>query len=206
MEKNNKIPPFIICPTPELARQVLEKIERESDLRWVGREKEKPTKFIPKYSYYPEIVISTTDDCLSYDDIERFTEQGITNFTKAEDFLSDNDRGIYINRLINNYMTDKTWGNLQEGWVLEHSRDEFEILAIRGRVIDLSSSNDFNLAGGRYTKEELINGGFKIKGASEDKPSIDDVIEILDKAHYHACDSDAQEAIMPAIEMLKKLK
>lgn len=31
MSKNNNIPPYILCSTPALARQVLEKIERESD-------------------------------------------------------------------------------------------------------------------------------------------------------------------------------
>ena len=40
--KNNNIPEYILCSTPELARQVLEKIERESDLVW-SSSKEKPT-------------------------------------------------------------------------------------------------------------------------------------------------------------------
>lgn len=102
---------------------------------------------------------------------------------------------------------EKTWDNLCQGDILTHGGNEYEVLGICGRAIFTSDFNNFSKADRyAYTKEELIKDGFKIKGASEDKPSIDDVIEILDKAHYHACDSDVQEAIMPAIEMLKKLK
>lgn len=191
--KNNNIPPFLLCPTPDLARQVLEKIERESDLMW-EESGDYPTSYIIPNTYYPNTVIAVRSTGLEYSSKDFYKEScQITNFTKAEDYLN------------NNYMTEKTWENLQEGWVLEHSRDEFEILAIRGRVIDLSSSNDFNLAGGRYTKEELINGGFKIKGASEDKPSINQIINFL-QVYRESVLENKPSPIDTAIEMLKKLK
>lgn len=192
--KNNNIPEFLLCSTPELARQVLEKIERESDLMIESYGISMlPTQM--EMTIFP-VVIDTLNNKLGRGEEEWYRKnKGATNFTKAEDYLN------------NNYMTEKTWENLQEGWVLEHSRDEFEILAIRGRVIDLSSSNDFNLAGGRYTKEELINGGFKIKGASEDKPKeIKEAILLLESIPVDYYGSSDRTDICKAIEMLKKLK
>lgn len=57
-----KPPAYILCKTPELAKAVLEKLERDyPDLRW--RSGNKPTQHIPD-SYYPELVIdvSKTDN------------------------------------------------------------------------------------------------------------------------------------------------
>lgn len=84
--KNNNIPEFLLCPTPELARQVLEKIESESDLRWHAGDK--PSYFTPD-EYYPEMVIETASDRLFYSKKKYKIDDGITNFTKAEDYLTN---------------------------------------------------------------------------------------------------------------------
>lgn len=99
--KNNNIPEYILCPTPELARQVLEKIERESDLRWKTGEN-------PTSGYHPgeyeEVVFRTSKKWIEgYSDkvfYIGYNQAKEADFTKAEDFLN------------NNYMTNKTWDNL----------------------------------------------------------------------------------------------
>jgi len=208
--KNNNIPTFLLCSTLDLARQVLEKIERESDLRWAGREKEKPTEFIPD-SYYPEMVISTTDDCLVYADIECFTEQGITNFTKAEDFLGiDTVAYTCSPKLIKSTkpMTNKTWDNLESGDVLIDNNDrEVSVLAIVGRIIFISEPDNFDESNCYYTSKELVEIGYKIKGASEEKPGLDRAIELLELTiNPHNTYYQDRGTVEEAIEMLKKLK
>lgn len=197
--KNNNIPEFILCSTPELARQVLEKIEP-----FIGQ---MPTNYC-KASFgsyytaydllsdmYPMIINTNEGDYLS------FVEQDscpITNFTKAEDFLN------------NNYMTEKTWENLEVGDILiDNNNDEYKVLGICGEVIFYSIANIFDLLGtGNYlTKRRLIELGYKIKGASEDKPKeIKEAILLLESIPVDYYGSSDRTDICKVIEMLKKLK
>ena len=105
-------------------------------------------------------------------------------------------------------MTEKTWDNLEVNDVLIDEVDrEVSVLAIFGRIIFISEPDNFDESNCYYTSKELVEMGYKIKGASEDKPSIDDVIDKLTKLDTVGKTplwiwSIAREAI----EMLKKLK
>lgn len=82
--KNNNIPEYILCSTPELARQVLEKIERDSDLRWSNSCK-KPTDYIPVVEY-PDCLIST-DNALLYCGKKHLPCLKEEEITQAKDYL-----------------------------------------------------------------------------------------------------------------------
>lgn len=187
----SKIPEYILCKDADLAQQVLEKIERESDLRWHCDEK-KPTEFTPK-EYYPDMVISISGGKLMFASRGLEIKNGITNFTKAEDFLN------------NTYMTNKTWDNLEVNDVLiDENGNERNIGGIIDHLVGLAHRSFTDEAYSWFSKDSLIRIGYKIKGASEDKPSIDDVIDKLNSVNGYASRDD--EKLVEAIEMLKKLK
>lgn len=217
--KNNNIPEYLLCPTPELARQVLEKIERESDLRWIATEL-KPTGYLVDINldFYP--VIIKTIEQLSW-----FSDDHITKFTKAEDFLGlekkiietqydlhgsggvrsfKGQQEVYVKKslkLNNNSMTNKTWETLSAGDILiDNNGYEREVFGTLGRLISISNCNK-DVFCGSFTKEQLIEMGFKIKGASEEKLSIGDAIEWIN--NLTGIDKQIKNQ---AIEMLKKLK
>jgi hypothetical protein len=74
------IPEYILCSTPELARQVLEKIEMESDLRWRGGEM--PSNVLPKF--YPSLIITEYKDIISVGINSYFRDK---KYTPAEEYL-----------------------------------------------------------------------------------------------------------------------
>ena len=173
MKNNNNIPPYILCSTPDLARQVLEKIERESDLRWSG-DNEKPSEYIPK-SFYPNLVIATKN-ILRYGSSRQCELDGITNFTKAEDFLLSDETKIRLEELDNkldkliNDMTNKTWDNLAEcDSIISDEGSVYRVVGVCGQMVFmLDEDNEIEYD----HKDNLINNGYKIKGASEEKPSL----------------------------------
>lgn len=267
--KNNNISPYILCSTPELARQVLEKIERESDLRWKST-LEKPvdgfnssTSLDDEY-HYP-VVLIVDGQRISWANIKYYKDKGITNFTKAEDYLDAEQvaytcnpkllefpdeamakeefdkikkylpafpRKMTMDNFFTNFfeshyknnewiikkvdwkeiyklkpksMTNKTWETIEKGDILiDEVGDEHLILGTLEDIYFLSEPNEFKKCGPHLKLEELDEEGYKIKGSSEDKPSIDGVIELLsDTAGHYIID---QSNINKAIEMLKKLK
>ena len=107
-------------------------------------------------------------------------------------------------------MTEKTWDNLEFGDVLIDEVDrEVSVLAIVGRIIFISEPDNFDESNCYYTSKELVEMGYKIKGASEDKPSLDSVIEKLEKLLSGRIDfgmNAFDKPVFEAIEMLKKLK
>ena len=170
----------------------------ESDLRW--RDGDKPTAAcfrINNSRHYPELVLRTYDKyIIAYSNIEYYEKrEGITNFTKAEDYLN------------NNYMTEKNWENLCEGDVLIDKRgNERFVLGICGKAILVSGENGINYYGG-FTKEEFVDEGWKIKGASEDKPDLESVLKVLtDIDVWKVTSKECGKALNKAIEMLNKLK
>ena len=194
MEKNNKIPPFIICPTPELARQVLEKIEREIKLMPSNYFKGSGSEYLSErmfYDMYPLVIVTNNGEFLSFKKLE----PNNTNFTKAEDFL-------------NNYMTEKTWDNLEVNDVLIDGAGKARtVLGVCGRIVFISTADSHFIASHAvFSAEELIKDGYKIKGASEDKPDLDAVIIWLEKVKSTAITSERTDIADTAIEMLKKLK
>lgn len=212
--KNTNIPPFLLCSTTELARQVLEKIERESDLRF---EHDFKKDEITSSGFYPELVIRTValEGCgnpLDYSQVKFYEKKGITNFTKAEDFLLSDETKIRLEELDNkldkliNDMTNKTWDNLEVGWSLvTPNGGTREILAICDRLIFIEKhSGDCYPYG--HTKEYFMGAGYKIKGASEEKPSLDIVISILEDYKKGLILVSTKKSIDHALEMLKKLK
>lgn len=210
--KTNNIPPYILCSTPDLTRQVLEKIERESDLRWSG-DNEKPSEYIPK-SFYPNLVIATKN-ILRYGSSRQCELDGITNFTKAEDFLLSDETKIRLEELDNkldkliNDMTNKTWDNLSnEDVLINKDGNDFNILEVLDSLVALKrySGNDHLTNVVWVSKERLIGLGFKIKGASEENKNIKEAILFLEQIPVEFYGSSDRTNICKAIEMLKKLK
>lgn len=193
----SKIPEYILCKDADLARQVLEKIEP-----FIGQ---MPTNYC-KASFgsyytaydllsdmYPMIINTNEGDYLS------FVEQDscpITNFTKAEDFLN------------NNYMTEKTWENLQERDILIDEQDrERVVLQVCRNLVCLNYVSNEPARDTVFSKDELRGIGYKIKGASEDKPSIDDALKSLKLLQdTDFCSAAAFTTVRVVYEMLKKLK
>lgn len=207
MSKNNKIPPYILCPTPDLARQVLEKIHGETGLRWKSGITESEIK-----NNLP-LVFHSTGNCFETRSIEYFKGLDITNFTKAEDFLLSDETKIRLEELDNqldklvNDMTNKTWETLSVGDILIDSNDlEVAVLAVIGRIIFISEPDNYDESNCYYTSKELIEMGYKIKGASEQKPSIDDAIDWLEDIDIQLMKPAARVKVLKAIEMLKRLK
>lgn len=100
---------------------------------------------------------------------------------------------------------EKTWDNLSEGDILiDKDGNERAIIQILGRLLFISVIRSFNDYEFTRTAEQLVRLGYKIKGASEDKPSIGQVIEILFCTEGHMIKDQAQ--LVRAIEMLKKIK
>lgn len=96
---------------------------------------------------------------------------------------------------------EKTWDNLSEGDILiDNNGYEREVFGTLGRLISISNCNK-DVFCGSFTKEQLIEMGFKIKGASEEKLSIGDAIEWIN--NLTGIDKQIKNQ---AIEMLKKLK
>lgn len=190
--KNNNIPLYILCSTPDLARQVLEKIESESDTSFNSGLK--PTSFFVEDWDYPH-VFNTQDNCLTHSELKYYKDKGITNFTKAEDYL-------------NNSMTNKTWETIEKGDILiDEVGDEHLILGTLEDIYFLSGPNEFKKCGPHLKLEELDEEGYKIKGAEEEKVSIDDVIMYLYVISGHTYSGDeCKENVSKAIKMLKKLK
>jgi len=83
-EVSKLIPKYIQCHTPEEARLVLEKIERDSDLRWSNSCK-KPTDYIPVVEY-PDCLIST-DNALLYCGKKHLPCLKEEEITQAKDYL-----------------------------------------------------------------------------------------------------------------------
>lgn len=99
---------------------------------------------------------------------------------------------------------EKTWNNLKVGEIIiePETGKEKIVLGICGEMIFYGSLNCLDHDSMR--KEALMAYCWKIKGASEDKPSIDDVIAKLED--LVTCSSRERRLISEAIEMLKKLK
>jgi len=210
--KNTNIPPFLLCSTTELARQVLEKIERESDLRF---EHDFKKDEITSSGFYPELVIRTValEGCgnpLDYSQVKFYEKKGITNFTKAEDFLLSDETKIRLEELDNkldkliNDMTNKTWRTLSEcDSIIDDEGDVYRVVGVCGQMVFML---DVNQEIAYDHKDNLINSGYKIKGASEDKPSIDEVISLLKSIDCGGENNLLFLAINKAVEMLKKIK
>lgn len=92
-------------------------------------------------------------------------------------------------------MTEKTWENLEVGDILIDEVDrEVSVLAIVGRIIFISEPDNFDESNCYYTSKELVEMGYKIKGASEDKPSLDSVIDKLNSVNGYASRDDERLA------------
>lgn len=232
--KNNNIPQYILCSTPELARQVLEKIERESDLRMYNDQK--PSEYIPNKRHFP-LKLFIRQNMLHYYIADSRLNDGDV---KAEDFLKEDglkeqcpnclDRNDSIpdglngscgvcggkgfitwketNIKINNYMTNKTWDNLKVTDVLiDENGKERNIGGIIDHLVGLPHLSFRDEAYSWFSKDSLIRIGYKIKGASEDKPKeIKEAILLLESIPVDYYGSSDRTDICRAIEMLKKLK
>jgi len=210
---SNNIPPYILCETPSLARQVLEKIEPFIE-KMPNHYHSHGSHFTAHYSLrqmYPLLINTNEGDYLSF--VEQ-DSSGITNFTKAEEYLlrkewpavtTFEELDNQLDKLINSDMTNKTWDNLEENDILiAPNSDRIEVLGVIGRIVftTIDGLDDSDCT--QWTKRLLIDRGYKIKGASEEKPSLDDVIKILS-----SCEGDDAytiEYLPKAIEMLKKIK
>lgn len=102
-------------------------------------------------------------------------------------------------------MTNKTWRTLSEcDSIIDDEGDVYRVVGVCGQMVFML---DVNQEIAYDHKDNLINSGYKIKGASEDKPSIDDVIKILEESVSSSTTIGmGVRKVEKAIEMLKKLK
>lgn len=102
---------------------------------------------------------------------------------------------------------EKTWDNIDQNTIFEKENgDEKFVLGVCGKAIFTSGVDNIKTAGSIYTKEELIQEGWKIKGASEDRPSIEVAISELEFLTSGTLDERDMIALRKVIEMLKSLK
>lgn len=79
---------IIHTPTQKLYNQVLEKLERETDLRWLGS-REKPTEY-NCWNIYKEKTVLRIDNIISYGALDFYKKYYIDyKFITAEEFLND---------------------------------------------------------------------------------------------------------------------